>query len=138
MTRSRSIWRLCVAPFVALMLALPQSALAQPAEIVAAEVFIDVDPGVGLASPLDVVAGETLSLEDIPLDLSALAHGLHRVYVRLRDADGRWSMPRSHPLFIAEGSYSMRPRSWRRRCSSMRTLVSEMARPSRSMPTSWR
>ncbi|MES2920022.1 MAG: hypothetical protein V4819_00645 [Verrucomicrobiota bacterium] len=65
-----------------------------PPVIVAAEYFIDVDPGQGLGTPVSIpVAGESKALQiDVPTPLfAALSVGEHRLSVRMRDDSGNWS-----------------------------------------------
>ncbi len=59
--------------------------------VTAAEYFFDTDPGVGLASPISVVAGADISFGLTP-SISSLSNGIHRLFVRTRDADGHWSL----------------------------------------------
>jgi hypothetical protein len=58
--------------------------------LTAAEYFIDTDPGVGQGTALAVPAGTSMD-QTYPLDLSALSSGVHTMYLRVRDASGRWS-----------------------------------------------
>ena len=65
-----------------------------PPVIVAAEYFIDADPGQGLGTPVTIpIAGESKALQiSVPTPLfSALSVGEHRLSVRMRDAAGNWS-----------------------------------------------
>ncbi|MCF8274914.1 MAG: T9SS type A sorting domain-containing protein [Flavobacteriaceae bacterium] len=61
-------------------------------EIVAAEFFIDTDPGVGNATAISITQGafidETLNIS-IPNDLSAGDHILH---IRMQSSNGNWSL----------------------------------------------
>lgn len=61
-------------------------------DIIAAEFFIDVDPGVGNATSIDITQGptinETLSIE-IPNDLGEGDHFLH---IRVLNSNGKWSL----------------------------------------------
>ncbi|MBZ0265505.1 T9SS type A sorting domain-containing protein [bacterium] len=77
------------------------------ANIVAAEMFIDDDPGVGNAIPLTGDFGDSLEtalLEDIPTD--ELSTGTHSVYVRFQKEDHTgelsWGESRSRLLNIAK------------------------------------
>lgn len=62
--------------------------------IEAAEVFIDADPGEANGFPIDLVDAPEASLQE-QLDLAQLMPeveaGVHRLYLRVRDSDGRWS-----------------------------------------------
>ena len=89
------------------------------AAVVAAEYYINVDPGPGNGVPITgFTPGETVSLAlDLPVaTLAALAHGMHLVTVRFQDEEGDWSVaftrnflredltspPASTPLAAAE------------------------------------
>lgn len=61
------------------------------ANIVAAEYFIDTDPGVGLATSASITAGATTT-GNILMDVSAAGIGTHVLGVRLKDANGNWSI----------------------------------------------
>ncbi|MEE4175994.1 MAG: T9SS type A sorting domain-containing protein [Bacteroides sp.] len=59
-------------------------------QVTRAEYFWDADPGFGNATPLALVAAEDLEVSlEIPLE--ALEPGLHTLFVRARDENGRWS-----------------------------------------------
>ena len=61
-------------------------------DIVAAEYFIDTDPGVGNAVPLAVTPGLSISeMIDIPTS-DALADGTHLLHMRVLDDAGKWSL----------------------------------------------
>ena len=73
-------------------------------EIVAAEYFIDTDPGVGLATPtaLPTVAdsiNETLNITTP----SGLASGPHKLYLRTQNSLGKWSLTDEGKLFFVTG-----------------------------------
>lgn len=59
-------------------------------EIVAAEYFFDNDPGLGNGFPISLngfAASATLEL-----DLNDLSNGVHTLYIRVKDANGIWSL----------------------------------------------
>ena len=59
--------------------------------ITAAEYFVDIDPGVGLATSI-MVSGDVLD-ENLSLSTSvSLANGTHYLYIRTQNADGIWSL----------------------------------------------
>lgn len=59
--------------------------------IIAAEAFLDEDPGPGNAQALAVVPGDEVLLAG-ELNSNALEPGLHTVGIRVRDDTGRWSL----------------------------------------------
>jgi hypothetical protein len=63
---------------------------AVPANITKAEYFIDTDPGYETGTPITVIPGKNQSL-NFSADLSAVANGIHSIYIRTRDANYRWS-----------------------------------------------
>lgn len=73
-----------------------------PASIVQAEYFIDVDPGFGNASAIPLTPGTDLSLS-FTADLSGVADGIRILYVRTRDMKGRWSLSHARPFLMQNG-----------------------------------
>ncbi len=64
-----------------------------PANIVRVEYFFDTDPGYGSATSVPVPApAPNLPNLSFAADASALADGPHRLFVRSRDAAGKWSL----------------------------------------------
>jgi hypothetical protein len=85
--RSRSVagrWSLTTT-MVFVKLVLPN------ATVTATEYFFDTDPGTGLATPISMSAADNLNAA-IEIPISNLATGLHNLYLRTRDANGRWSL----------------------------------------------
>jgi hypothetical protein len=74
------------------------AAYAQP-NIVKAEFFADTDPGIGAATDVPVTAAPTLTNITFDRSLTSVADGLHKLYVRVRDANGLWSTTESTPFF---------------------------------------
>ncbi len=69
--------------------------------ITKAEYFIDVDPGFGNGSPF-VISPEAQDItEAIDLPATGLAKGFHRLYIRVLDANNKWSITNT-PLFYYE------------------------------------
>jgi Tol biopolymer transport system component len=66
--------------------------------IVAAEYFVDSDPGAGSATPM-TVTGSTLSTR-----LSALSPGVYTIGVRARDGSGAWSAAATALLVVYDPS----------------------------------
>ena len=59
-------------------------------EVVAAEYFIDTDPGFGAATPVPAFASATDVNLNLAVSLSNLSQGIHRLYVRTQDNSGVW------------------------------------------------
>ena len=70
--------------------------------IVAAEYFIDTDPGPGNGVPIGITAGAEISnsVAVPPGAVAALAEGPHSLVARVRDAQGDWSIAFSRPFFV--------------------------------------
>ncbi|WP_347841444.1 T9SS type A sorting domain-containing protein [uncultured Draconibacterium sp.] len=68
-------------------------------EIVAAEYFIDSDPGIGSAIAVAVTPSQEMSTVFLP-DLDSFANGLHTIGVRVQSASGVWSMVRSQSFLL--------------------------------------
>jgi hypothetical protein len=61
--------------------------------ITGGEYFIDTDPGHGKGQPISVTPGTNLNNVSFNVNISNanIAAGFHNLYVRFRDANGRWS-----------------------------------------------
>ncbi len=57
-----------------------------------AEYFFDTDPGFGLATNIALTPSSNITNLDFIADVSSLSIGLHKVYSRVRDANGKWSI----------------------------------------------
>ncbi len=68
--------------------------------ITEAEYYFDTDPGFGNATPVSLTAGQDIVI-NFSGDISTLANGLHRLFVRTRDGNGKWSLT-SQQLFYKE------------------------------------
>jgi gliding motility-associated-like protein len=63
------------------------------------EYYIDTDPGVGLASPIAITSGATIT--ESFLLTAALPEGFHTVYFRVLDVNGVWSMSESRSFYVS-------------------------------------
>ncbi len=61
-------------------------------DVVAAEYFIDTDPGFGQGTGIPVNPGSQNINLDFVVDLTSLQDGFHNLYTRVKDANGRWSL----------------------------------------------
>ncbi len=71
------------------------------AQVKQAEYFIDNDPGFGKATVVSFTAGNDLT-NKFNIPLTNVATGMHTLYLRVRDAQGRWSLTNSSIFFIGE------------------------------------
>ncbi|MCP9763570.1 3-coathanger stack domain-containing protein [Lacihabitans soyangensis] len=63
------------------------------------EYFIDTDPGYGAAILVPFSGTSTANANlSIPL-ISGLSDGIHKIYIRAKDSNGRWSMVQSQNFF---------------------------------------
>ncbi|MBS1566786.1 MAG: hypothetical protein JST39_20545, partial [Bacteroidetes bacterium] len=60
--------------------------------IIAAECFIDTDPGFGLATAISITPGVDLASAPVTVSTSGLTNGIHRLYIRVKSNEGRWSL----------------------------------------------
>ena len=63
-----------------------------PQNVVAAEYFVDVDPGYGNATPIALTAGVNIASAAFNANLTGLSNGVHRLVIRSRNNEGRWSV----------------------------------------------
>lgn len=62
------------------------------ASLVQLEYFVDRDPGYGNGRPVVIPAGTDLAAFNFQADLSDIAPGFHRIYLRSREQNGAWSL----------------------------------------------
>ena len=60
--------------------------------IVKLEYFLDTDPGFGLGTNVPVTAALDIANQGFSVNLVPLTAGLHTLYVRSKDANGKWSL----------------------------------------------
>jgi hypothetical protein len=71
-------------------------------EIVAAEYFIDTDPGPGNGIPININAAAAIELSEVvPTNLS---NGFHKLAIRVRSTDGYWSSTVSRHFIMQPAS----------------------------------
>ncbi len=63
------------------------------------EYFIDTDPGFGNGSNIPISQGPQLNNVIYNIPIFALSNGFHALFVRTKDANGRWSLTHMHPFF---------------------------------------
>ena len=60
--------------------------------IVQAEYFFDTDPGFGKGTSFPITSGVQLLNQTVQADISALNPGIHQLYLRVKNANGHWSV----------------------------------------------
>ena len=79
-------------------------AFAKAQNITAAEYFINTDPGVGLATPVTITnTGDNIT-ETFIVNIGALPVGFHRLYTRVQDANGTWSLYDKFLFYVADST----------------------------------
>jgi len=67
-------------------------------DIVAMEYFFDTDPGFGNGMAI-AVSADTITNTTFDIDISALDAGFHKVYFRVKDETGKWSLSLVEQVF---------------------------------------
>ena len=65
---------------------------AAPLNVMAAESFIDTDPGVGKGTTISIAAATDISNAAAVVNVTGLSNGIHRLYIRTRSNEGSWSI----------------------------------------------
>jgi len=73
-----------------------------PTGIVAAEYFIDEDAGFGKNKKIDVSGGATVDTLTFEADLSSYEAGIHMLYVRAKDVNGKWSLVSQRAFIVSD------------------------------------
>lgn len=60
-------------------------------DLVSAEYFIDSDPGIGNATPINITAGSSVQ-QNLTLSIPNLSEGMHLLAIRVKNAAGKWSL----------------------------------------------
>ncbi len=71
------------------------------AKIKRIEYFIDTDPGYGNGISIPASSSTDVTVNNFSIDISAVAAGVHRIYFRVQDAKGSWSLTNVKTFFIA-------------------------------------
>jgi hypothetical protein len=66
--------------------------IAPVANITAMEYFVDTDPGFGLATSVVITPSQNISNFTFPANLTTFSIGNHNLFVRAKDANGKWSL----------------------------------------------
>jgi|GEM_PF-6721422 len=73
----------------------------EQAALVAGEWFVDSDPGMGNGTSFILTEGDSVSMA-LSLDLTGVAPGFHNLFIRVVDANGRWSLYEGRCFYIVE------------------------------------
>ncbi len=69
--------------------------------IIEAEYFIGTDPGVGNGTAIDIYQAGTLNI-GFNVDASSLSTGLYKLYTRVKQASGIWSIPKYRHFYVID------------------------------------
>lgn len=70
----------------------PTTSVLSSAAVASAEYFFDTDPGVGLGKKFpSFTSGNPVNL-NVQADVTGLTTGFHNLFIRTKDANGKWSM----------------------------------------------
>ncbi len=72
-----------------------------PQQVVAAEYFIDTDPGVGNATAISVTPALDISNLNVTVNTAGQSNGTHRLYLRTKSAEGKWSIVAFREFIVA-------------------------------------
>lgn len=83
---------------------------AAPQNVIAAEYFIDTDPGAGSATVIAITPGTQISNITASINTNGLATGTHRLYIRTRSNEGHWSLTSVRDFLVdSEPAYPAEP-----------------------------
>lgn len=72
------------------------------ANIASAEYFMDTDPGVGNGTPL-TISGSVIN-QDLNIPTIGLSDGIHKLYIRVINSDGTWSLYDKNVFYVNSNS----------------------------------
>jgi hypothetical protein len=93
--------------FIYLLLLLPFFGFSQA--LTEAEYFIDIDPGFGNGTTVPIPANNGAAELSFQADLTGVSNGVHILYVRVKDANGKWSLTGYRPFYYNQSSSSAAP-----------------------------
>lgn len=84
---------------------------AAPLNVVAAEYFVDTDPGAGLGTAISITPGTDVANVAVAVNTAGLSDGDHRLYIRTRNQEGHWSLTNNSAFFVGQqvASWSIAP-----------------------------
>lgn len=77
----------------------PAVTISPSPQITAAEYFFDSDPGIGNGTAVAVTTGDSVDVNSV-VSTSALATGFHKLFTRVQDANGAWSLYEGRNFFV--------------------------------------
>lgn len=77
--------------------------------IVQGEYFFNTDPGLGKGKPIAFTSGTNISDLSFVADITSLAEGFHKLYVRFKDSRGAWSFTPAKSFYKQVAAASISP-----------------------------
>jgi hypothetical protein len=74
------------------------------------EYFIDTDPGVGNGTQLSFTAAENWDSKPVTIDLTSMTNGFHRLYTRVQDDKGSWSLSKQSLFYKMDVPVVLNPK----------------------------
>jgi hypothetical protein len=77
--------------------------------LIAAEYFIDQDPGIGFSTPISGVnSSDSIGLV-LNIPLNTLSSGFHHLFIRCKNEQGEWSLSEDRTFYIIQSTHLNRP-----------------------------
>jgi hypothetical protein len=73
-------------------------------KIIVGEYFFDTDPGVRSAASITVTPQDSVILQNFTAATNSLSVGYHKLYIRLKDNDGNWSLTARRNVEVTNAS----------------------------------
>jgi hypothetical protein len=76
------------------------------AQIIAAEYFVDSDPGIGNGVALSITAAADSAEYNGSINTTGLSAGLHKLYIRVKNTSGQWSLSEAQVFTVTSVNLS--------------------------------
>jgi hypothetical protein len=86
------VWSLTNSVIFSNAVVVPYPATPVAPSLVKAEYFVDADPGAGNGIEIPLPASDNVSALNATIPLTGLIAGIHKLYIRVLDASGKWSL----------------------------------------------
>ena len=74
-----------------------------------AEYFFGQDPGVGNGTPITISSPGEIPSFSLGIGITGLGSGIHDVFIRLRDSNGRWGFAEQRSFWISQSNNTIQP-----------------------------
>ncbi len=93
-----------------------------------AEYYFDQDPGIGNGHALPVDPKQKHQRITHSISTEGLSRGAHKLFIRMLDTEGQWSVPHQHTVFVVQNAFQ-RPVSLARGAWQLNSFFDEQAKP---------